>query len=489
MPKVKNDRYTVGAGDNTLHITFPLTTKSGSQYGVFKCYVTCRRWVSENNREGRLRHTTGVKLPREFWDTNKNEIKPSCPNREQIRASLAAIVEQIRKAYIASEAYSCRNNGVRTILGIDEVKDVIDGKAYQRNQGPLALFTRNHNENTPSEFGGLVGEFMRRYTSRDGRKLIEMTSNYKNFQTLCHNLEKFLSKYYPLGFSIDRIQLELTEFSKKWFRFLTQNIEEASSTISGLTKRLRQVLLWAIDENYIPHISLKCLRFSHTVNPMIALSEQVLSKLYRHVFSEKQTRLEKARDLFVVLCLTALRYSDLKKLNNAIKVGEASLHVPTSKNGSSVVIPLFPATIEILKKYPNGLPIISNQNLNSYIKEVFIVVGLTDNVVVKQQRGNNKTEVSRQRLCDVVTAHTGRRTFVSICRTRGILDQIIMMVTGHSNLAQLNTYTSIPDSEVLYAFGHERDTTNNFVEPMFSLSKNWIIEAQNHVSSDIPDLN
>lgn len=472
MPKVKNDRYTVGADDNTLHITFPLNIKSGSKHGVFKCCITCRRWVSENNREGRLRQTTGVKLPLEFWDENKNEIKPSCPNREQIRATQAAIVEQIRKAYMVAESHR-GGGGVYTLLRIDDAKGIIYGKAYQRNQGPLALFTRNHNENTPSEFGGLVGEFMRRYTSRDGRKLIEMTSNYKNFQTLCHNLDKFLSKYYPLGFSIDRIQAELTEFSKKWFRFLIQDIEEASSTISGLTKRLRQVLLWAIDEKFIPHISLKCFQFSHTVNPMVALPEQALSKLYRHVFSEEQSRLEKARDLFVILCLTALRYSDLEKLNNAI-VSKASLLVPTCKNGSSVVIPLFPATAEILKKYPNGLPIISNQKLISYIKEVFIEVGLTDNVVVKQQRGNNKTEVTNQRLCDIVSAHTGRKTFVSICRAGGIPDQIIMKVTGHSNLAQLNTYTSIPDSEVLSAFGCERDTTNNFVEPMFSLSKNWI---------------
>jgi len=366
MPKIKNTRYEVGSGEDTIRITFPYISTKGSLNGVFKCYVTCRRWATETNREGRVRHSTGILLPVEYWDKVKNDVKGTYRKREAIRSQLHAIVERIRQAFMVAESNRV-GQSLRPILSEEDVKGIIEGKADFRTYGSLQIFVRNHSIKNGNEFGGLLGEFMRRYVSSDGRKLIEMNSHYKNFRTLAHNLEVFMAKYYALGFSINRVEDDLPEFVKKWFRYQLYDEVAASSSINTMTKGLRQVLQWGIDENYIPLISLKCLRFKLTKHPKIALPLEALCKLYQHKFSVHEERIERARDLFVLACLTALRFKDLWNLDKASTVDEDAIHVPTAKDGGSVIIPLFPAIKQILAKH-GGVP---RTNFKSEIQRLY----------------------------------------------------------------------------------------------------------------------
>ncbi|KAB2894791.1 MAG: hypothetical protein D8M52_04485 [Chlorobi bacterium] len=472
MPKVKNQRFHVGSGDDTIHITFPFKTKKGSQNGSFRCYATCRRWVTSKNPDGRVRHATGIIMPVEYWDNGKNDIRGTYRNREAVRSRLNTIVDRIRNAYMAAES----NRVGRTVDALLSEKDVIsliDGKTNILHHGKLPLFVRHKDKEDTYKFGGLLGEFMRNYVSNDGRKLAEMESHYKNYQTLAYNLELFLDRYYPFGFTIDRIEEELPKFSKSWFRYLIHDKDDAGSSIDNVTKRLRQVLKWAGEQKYITPVSTKPLGFSYTKYPLTALPEEILSKFYNHRFLPTEGRLERVRDAFVLMCLTALRFENFWHIDEAVITDDA-IHIETMKDRGSVTIPLFPATRELLAKYPAGLKSIeiANQNFNNYVKEAAESAGLTSEVVVRQYRGD-RTVQHRHRLCDVMASHTGRRTLVSICRARGIPDEIIMKITGHKNLAQLRTYTSIPDIEVLYAFGKERDESSSFRDPMFTLSGQW----------------
>ncbi len=472
MPKVKNQRFPVGSGDDTIHITFPFKTKKGSPNGSFKCYATCRRWVTSKNPDGRVRHATGIIMPVEYWDNGKNDIKGTYRNREVVRSRLNAIVDRIRNAYMTAES----NRVGRTsdaLLSEENIISLIDGKTNILPHGKLPLFVRHKDKKDEYKFGGLLGEFMRKYVSSSGRRLVEMKSHYKNFQTLAHNLELFLNQYYPLGFTIDRFEDELPDFSKNWFRYFIHDECDAGNSIENVTKRLRQVLHWASVQKYIPLMNIKLLSYSFKRHPLTSISEEVLSKFYRHQFLPTEGRLERARDVFVLMCLTALRFENFWHIDEAFITDDA-IYIETLKDRGSVIIPLFPAIREIMAKYPTGLRNIeiSNQNFNDYVKEAAEAAGLTFEVIVRQHRGDRMVQ-SKRRLCDVMASHTGRRTFVSICRTRGIPEDMIMKVTGHKSLAQLKTYTSIPDVEVLYVFGKTRDEAHSFTEPMFTLSGQW----------------
>lgn len=472
MPKVKNARFTVGSGDDTIHITFPFKVKQGSANGTFKCYATCRRWVTKKNPEGRIRHTTGVIMPVEYWDKVKNDIKSTHRNREAIRSRLHAIVDRIRNAYMAAESNRV-GRSVGALLNEKDIKSLIDGKTNTLCHGSLPLFVRHKDKEGEYEFGGLFGEFMRKYVSNDGRRLVEMESHYKNFRTLAHNLELFLDKYYPFGFNIDKFEEELPEFSKRWFRYFIHDEVDAGESIENVTKRLRQVLKWAWEQKYILPVNTKLLSYRFKRYPKTSIPEEVLSKFYHHQFLPTEGRLERVRDAFMLMCLTALRFENFWHIDKAI-VTDDVIHIETLKDRGSVIIPLFPATRELLAKYPAGLRSIeiANQNFNPYLREAAEAAGLTSDVIVRQFRGDRMVQRTL-RLCDVMTSHTGRRTFVSICRARGIPDEIIIKVTGHRSLAQLRTYTSIPDVEVLYAFGKAREESHSFNDPILTLSDMW----------------
>lgn len=472
MPKVKNQRFPVGTEDDTIHITFPFKVKQGSLNGSFKCYATCRRWVTKKNPNGRIRHATGIVMPVEYWDKGKNDIKSTYRNREAVRSRLNAIVDRIRNAYMAAESNRV-GRAIDPLLSEKDIMSLIDGKANVLYHGHLPLFVRHKDKQGEYELGGLLGEFMRKYVSNDGRRLVEMESHYKNYQTLAYHIEIFMDQYYPLGFTIDKMDEKLPEFSKNWFRYFIHELDSAGSSIDNVTKRLRQLLSWAGEQKYTVQVNTNLLSYSYKKYPLTALPEEVLSKFYRHQFSPTEGRLERARDIFVLMCLTALRYENFWKIDDAI-ITEDAINITTIKDRSSVIIPLFPATREILSKYPSGMKEIelANQNFNDDVKEAAEAAGLTSNLIVRQYRGN-RTVQSEHRLCDVMASHTGRRTLVSICRARGVPDEIIMKITGHRSLAQLRTYTSIPDIEVLYAFGKVRDESHSFSDPMFTLSGQW----------------
>ena len=101
-------------------------------------------------------------------------------------------------------------------------------------------------------------------------------------------------------------------------------------------------------------------------------------------------RLEHVRDLFVFACFTGLAYIDVAGLtqDNICKSFDGNLWIMTKrqKTNTDVNVPLLDIPKMILKKYkgklPNGkiLPVISNQKLNAYLKEIADVCGIKKNL-------------------------------------------------------------------------------------------------------------
>jgi integrase len=94
-------------------------------------------------------------------------------------------------------------------------------------------------------------------------------------------------------------------------------------------------------------------------------------------------RLEKVRDIFIFCCYTGLAYADVSKLSKSHLIkgvdNNTWIILSRTKSKTQATIPVLPKALTIMEKYvsiyqgdPRGLllPVISNQNLNKYIKEV-----------------------------------------------------------------------------------------------------------------------
>lgn len=139
--------------------------------------------------------------------------------------------------------------------------------------------------------------------------------------------------------------------------------------------------------------------------------------------------LDNARDLFLVGCYSALRFSDFTNLKIE-DFSENFIRIRQIKTGDMVTIPVMKKMKRLIDKH-NGLPRpISNQKFNQFIKEVFKRAGLSHLVRVRTTRGGVESykEIEYYKL---VSSHTARRTYATNMFKAGVPVMLIMAVTGH----------------------------------------------------------
>lgn len=123
--------------------------------------------------------------------------------------------------------------------------------------------------------------------------------------------------------------------------------------------------------------------------------------------------LSRVRDLFVFQTYTCLRYSDLARFDAALikEIKGMKVYIRKAKKTKKpFTVPMLSPALNILEKYDNKLPIISNVKYNEYLK------------VVAQMAGIDKP----------ISTHWARHTGATLLINEGVVPQIIKKICGHS---------------------------------------------------------
>lgn len=142
--------------------------------------------------------------------------------------------------------------------------------------------------------------------------------------------------------------------------------------------------------------------------------------------------LAKARDLFMFQCYTGLAYSDLMAFdfNECDLIDEKYFyHDRRVKTDVDFVLQLLPQAMDILKKYNNHLPKITNQKYNDFLKVIGSMVGVEN-----------------------LHSHMGRATAATMFLSKGMPINIVSKVLGHTNLRQTQRYARTLSRDVRSAF-------------------------------------
>ena len=154
----------------------------------------------------------------------------------------------------------------------------------------------------------------------------------------------------------------------------------------------------------------------------------------------KTERLSLVRDIFLFSCFTGLAYIDVKNLTKShISYGidgEKWIFTHRQKTESASKIPILPVTQMIIDKYENHpqclnenklLPILSNQKMNAYLKEIAGVC-----------------EIEKE-----LTFHIARHTFATtVTLTNGVPIESVSKMLGHKNLRTTQHYAKVLDRKV-----------------------------------------
>ncbi|WP_291097649.1 MULTISPECIES: site-specific integrase [unclassified Flavobacterium] len=170
----------------------------------------------------------------------------------------------------------------------------------------------------------------------------------------------------------------------------------------------------------------------------VYLSEQEIQSIINKDF--KTERLSLVRDIFLFSCFTGLAYIDVKNLTKShISIGidgEKWIFTHRQKTETASKIPVLPFTQMIIDKYEDHpqsnfqnklLPILSNQKMNEYLKEIAGVC-----------------EIEKE-----LTFHIARHTFATtVTLTNGVPIESVSKMLGHKNLSTTQHYAKVLDKKV-----------------------------------------
>lgn len=151
-------------------------------------------------------------------------------------------------------------------------------------------------------------------------------------------------------------------------------------------------------------------------------------------------RLQAVKDLFIFSCYTGLAYIEVFNLmpSNIVEISEGEFWIKTKrqKTNTPVTVPLLPKAMAIIEKYRGNpqsvadgkvLPVISNQKLNSYLKEIADICGITK----------------------PLTFHIARHTFATtVTLTNGVPIESISKMLGHTKLSTTQIYAKVVESKL-----------------------------------------
>jgi len=149
------------------------------------------------------------------------------------------------------------------------------------------------------------------------------------------------------------------------------------------------------------------------------------------------------RDYFVFICLTGLRFSDFTTIdrNNFIYNGKFwSLRLFTQKTVKKAEIPLTERAYSIAVKYGFKFDYYCNQVFNRVLKTMLKKHNLFGESYMYIRHIRKKLEKKIVLRRERISAHTARRTFISILIESGISVNRVMAMTGHTNEHTLKIY-------------------------------------------------
>lgn len=258
----------------------------------------------------------------------------------------------------------------------------------------------------------------------------------QKYRTARNHFQEFLKKKYRVDdVSIKRVDHEMIEAFEYFLK--TEKGCNYNTSIKFL-QNLKRITTICISNGWLVKnpFANKSLSLKEVARPY--LSEEELNRLMG--LKIKVERLDRVRDFFLFACFTGLSYADVKKLTREeIEFTEDGYWIKTRrrKTGGKANIPLLEVPWKIIMKYnpffdelfptDKVLPIMSNQKLNAYLKEVADLAG-----------------ISKQ-----LSFHIARHTFATtVTMLNGVPIESVSKMLGHKNITSTQHYARIIDQKV-----------------------------------------
>jgi integrase len=384
----------------------------------------------------RLKYSTSEKILPKYWNDVKQRVKEmrTFPAHSKINKRLDDLAQTAKDAH--RDLINNRKNPTPF-----KIKDALDKILFKEEHAQQTTFLKfvddlitnsNRKANTLKQW---------RQTLKKLYEFKQSTNSEVDFDTIDIDFyNRFIQFLNKKGYTQTRKRTNGKTSARKNY---------AKNTIGGFIKAIKIFMNEAVDRKLTKNLEYRNKSFKVTEEQVdkIYLSQGEILNIYNLDLSE-DARLEKVRDLFIVACYTGLRFSDLIQVQPANIVNDGTqIRIRTEKTSELVVIPLHRFVKQIIAKYKGSLPpVISNQKMNKYIKEIGEMVGIDETTRIAITRGG-KTENESYSKFDLITTHTARRSFATNAYLMDIPSISIMKITGHTTERSFMKYIRISQED------------------------------------------
>jgi len=170
-------------------------------------------------------------------------------------------------------------------------------------------------------------------------------------------------------------------------------------------------------------------------------------------------KLDLARDLFLISSNTGLRVSDFNRLkpSNIIEIdGKQYIKIITEKMQKPVTIPINSMVKSILDKRDGNPPEhMPEQHINYALKKIGRLAKINSKETITRTIGGEKKSETKFKY-ELITNHTGRRSFCTNAYLSGMPTIDIMAISGHSNEKVFYNYIKVNDLQKAVKIGEHK---------------------------------
>ena len=341
--------------------------------------------------------STGLFIDPEKWNASKQKALPLNIEHNQINTQVSLIKQQINQAFLMLQV---RGEN----FDVEDIYLKYKGVDIKTEKTLLEVYTL-HNERMKK----LIGI---EYSKATYQKFEESRNHVKSF--IRHNIQKS-------NILLEKLNMKfLNDFD--YFLKVEKNLKQV--TINKHIERLRKIIKLALAEGFLERDPFLLFKQKQVILQVVYLDTRELKIFEEHQF--KQVRLQQVADMFIFCCYTGLPYQEMATLKKENLIdgfdGRKWINIYRQKTQKHLTIPLLTKAENILSKYENEktlLPIISNQQFNSFLKEIGSVLCI------------NKR----------ITHHTARKTFAStVLLYNDIPMETVSELLGHSNIKVTQTH-------------------------------------------------
>lgn len=370
---------------HSFHILFFLYRSKSNEKGTSPIF--CRLTLNQKRKQ----FSTGHSAKESNWNSQSQRYRGISPEARHINLNLDEIRTKLLNSF--NELLKEKESFL-----VDDVFNRFTGSDIMYKT--LLQVFEYHNDNMEK----LIGKD---YVQATYDKFVVIQSHVESFLR-----EQYNVRDYPLS-SIKLVFLTDLDHYLKTVKGQNQN------TINKVIERVKKVMKIAVGNGWLTSDPFLLYQKKKYTKEVVFLNSQELKKLETHKFA--QERLAAVRDCFIFSCYTGLAYNEaaiLRKEHLQIdETGTLWIDMVRQKTQRPINVPMLPQAINLIRKYgyPNNegllLPLISNQKINSYLKEIAEIIGF------------NK----------VLTHHVARKTFAStVLLSNDIPIEIVSFLLGHS---------------------------------------------------------